>query len=157
MVKSSTFANLTYDTLRREGKAVLRQLRQQGKISKSVQSEPAKRRIDEVEKTITEPGPIEDHKRVSELEALVAQKDEIIADKNRQIKSLKQQIKDLNAVASKNDEQCTKDDKQQKQVDALQQCISELSAIIASKDVLLAEASAHYDTLKERIRELMPE
>ncbi|KAG2768001.1 hypothetical protein JG687_00003636 [Phytophthora cactorum] len=157
MVESSTFANLTYDTLRREGKAVLRQLRQQEKAPKPVHNERVKRRIDEVEETLTEPAPFEDHERVSELEALVDQKDKIIADRNRQIKSLKQQVKELNAAVSDDDEQPAEDEKLQKQVESLQQCISELSAIIASKDMLLTEASARYDTLKEQIRQLVSE
>ncbi|KAI9995119.1 hypothetical protein PInf_012166 [Phytophthora infestans] len=154
MVESSEFANLTYATLRREGKAVLRQLRQQGKVPIQAQSGPVNRRADEAEQALTEPKSFEDNEHVNELEALVVQKDDIIADRNRQIKALKQE---LNAVVSEAGEQFLEGEKLQKQVESLHHCISELSAIIAGKDVLLAEASAHYDKLKERIRQLVSE
>ncbi|KAG7385699.1 hypothetical protein PHYPSEUDO_001153 [Phytophthora pseudosyringae] len=157
MVESSTFGNLTYETLRREGKAVMRQLRQHGKVDKPVHDEPVMRRSELVREAFAEPEPSEDQERVSELEALVAHKDKIIADGNRQIETLTQQVKEHNAAVSGMDERLAEEEKLQKQAESLQQCISELSAIIANKDVLLCEANVRYDTLKERIRQLVSE
>ncbi|POM66686.1 Hypothetical protein PHPALM_17416 [Phytophthora palmivora] len=145
MIQSSTFANLTYDTLRREGKTVLRQLSK----PKTTRNKPSRQCSEH------EPGFSQDHERVVELEALVAHKDEIISDENKHIKALKLQVQELTAAIGEKNEHLVHEEKLLKQVEALQQCVSELSAIIASKDKLLAETNARYDALKEGIRQLM--
>lgn len=151
LTESPTFAGVAYDTLRREGKAVKRQLSKQGLES----FVPTKRHISELDEDPAEPEPQDD--QVAELEALVAHKDKLIADGVRQIKTLKQKVTGLDAAVAERDEQLAEQEKLQKQVEALQQCISELSAIIASKDVQLEEANARYDTLLQGVRQLASE
>ncbi|KAL4151583.1 hypothetical protein PRNP1_008525 [Phytophthora ramorum] len=145
MIESASFANLTYDLLRREGKTVMRQLSKQRPGS-------IKRRVSDVDEAFAEPEPLDE--RVSELEALYARKDELVSDGGNQIKALKQQVKQLKAVIAEKDAFLAEEQKRQKQAESLQQCISELSAIIASKDALLAEANARYEALVEGIRQL---
>ncbi|KAE9047004.1 hypothetical protein PR001_g1197 [Phytophthora rubi] len=151
LIESPTFVGVTYETLRREGKAVKRQLSKRGLVS----SGPTKRRISDLDEATAEPEPQND--RVAQLEALVARKDELISDGVRQIQTLKQQVTGLNAAVAEKDEQLAEQDKLQKQVEALQQCISELSAIIASKDVQLEEANTRYDALLQGVRQLASE
>ncbi|GMF31106.1 unnamed protein product [Phytophthora lilii] len=145
MTESAAFADVTYETLRREGKAVIRQLSKQNNPS-------IKRPISDLDEAIAEPEPAED--RVGELEALLAHKNQLLADEAKQVEALRQQLAGLQAVVTDKDEQLAEGEKLQKQVEALQQCISELSAIIANKDVLLAEATARYDALKGGICQL---
>ncbi|OWZ15943.1 hypothetical protein PHMEG_00010330 [Phytophthora megakarya] len=136
MVQSSTFANITYDTLRREGKVVLRQL-------KAPRNKPIKRRIDQISAEVVESEPFVDQERITELEV------------HKQMKALQQQVENLTASIDEKNKQLAEEEKTGKQMQYLQQCISELSAIIANKDKLLAEANARYDALKEGLEQLV--
>ncbi|GMF45980.1 unnamed protein product [Phytophthora fragariaefolia] len=151
MLESAAFTGVAYDTLRREGKAVQRQLSKQGLV---VPRGPLKRHLSEQDEAAGEPLDA----RTAELEALVARNGALVEDGGRQIKALEQQVAGLDAAVAKRDEQLDasreEQDKLHKQVEALQQCVSELSAIIASKDAQLEEANGRYDTLLQGIRQL---
>jgi chromosome segregation ATPase len=148
MSESAVFAGLTYETLRREGKGVMRQL---SGVKSGVKT-LAKRRIQQVEEANAEPEPLDD--RVGELEALVAHKNEVLAGAENQIEALKLQVQQLR---DNKDEELADQEKLHRQVEALQQCVAELSTIIASKDALLNEANARHEALKEEIRRLADE